>query len=82
MSPKVLACRVAVGVGAVIVAGLLAYRAAEDVSAKVRMVHVWNVKPMPDELRMMSVVTVKAVNGLRGKRETCRRNDSWKKRMV
>ena len=41
------------------VAGLLVYRAAEDVSAKVRIVHVWEIRIMLDEVRMMFVVSVK-----------------------
>ena len=64
------------------VAGLLAYRAAEDVSAKVRIVHVWEIRIMLDEVRMMFVVSVRLVNGPCGKRRFCRRNDCWKKRMI
>lgn len=43
------------------VAGLLAYRAAEDVSANVRIVHVWKIRIMLDEARMMFVVSVRLV---------------------
>ena len=64
------------------VAGLLAYRAAEDVSAKVRIVHVWKIIIMLDEVRMMFVVGVRLVNGPYEKRRFCRRNDCWKKRMI
>ena len=45
------------------VAGLLAYRAAEDVSPNVRIVHVWKIRIMLDEVRMMFVVSVRLVNG-------------------
>lgn len=64
------------------VAGLLAYRAAEDVSANVRMVHVWKIRIMLDEARMMFVVSVRLVNGPCENRRFCRRNDCWKKRMI
>ena len=47
--------------GAVTVAGLLAYRAAEDVSANVRIVHVWKIRIMLDEARMMFVVSLRLV---------------------
>lgn len=64
------------------VAGLLAYRAAEDVSANVRIVHVWKTRIMLDEVRMKFVVSVRPVNGPCEKRRFCRRNERWKKRMI
>lgn len=64
------------------VAGLLAYRAAEDVSANVRIVHVWKIGIMLDEVRMMFVVSGRLVNGPCEKRKFCRRNDCWKKRKI
>ena len=54
-------------------AGSLGDFEAKDAIAKVRMTHVWSVKPMFDRLRMMFVVTAvsdicysKEPNGCRG----------------
>ena len=59
--------------GAVTGVGSLVSCEAEDAMAKVRMIHVWRVRTMFDELRMMFVVAVMSVIGTRKEGNGCRR---------
>lgn len=63
-SPKVLALIVAAPGGGVMDAGLSLNRDASDAIARVRIIHVWKMVLMLDELRMVSVVAVMLIGNM------------------
>ena len=62
--PGVLALIVAAPGGGVMEAGLSLNRDASDVIARVRIIHVWKMVLMLDELRMISVVAITLIENM------------------
>ena len=81
MSPKNRGSSSVVGSGggAVTEARSLVNCETEDAMTRVRMIHVWKIRPVFDELRMMSVVAAMSVITSR-EENGCKRTDSLEDR--